>query len=676
MTRRALWFVAVLALAGCQISDSTKPPAPLTGSPNPAIVDGARGGNPDFFWLWPLVPPPVRDPNYDRGAANGSLRPDIYICALNASSEGAINAGTPCKSGGYSKTYLAVPPGAHFNSADDDVGQYHQWWQVPQSSSDVFYRIRVKVGSTELGYLDVETGGKLRDLRNVNTGDFIPYLDGFLLPIRFRIEQYALCAVPGVGPCGSETINLADGGVVTTSLPNDQTGSVDIPPQPNSEVHTITVQPCSSPLNPRATDLPVFGPCVTVTASPPLDPQGLTNAATVTICDIHPNLPPGLTDEEQDRITMLRYDAPGTVTALPHAPGCGPTVGSTGSLKGFLVALAHGRLGSAGHQLIQMVSPKPLYAAMFLHQGGGGLSEGFSDFQFGRPSKMEIVSATDNQVAAPGTALPVNPTVLVTDLGGDPVEGARVRFDPLSSACAYGTGVEVLTDANGHASAPWTLSATPGINTRDVCGRGVAGDDNNGPRTGVDPFQPEDIAFGDASNGGEVAVLNGSVTFHATGGEILPIGYGSAGWSYQIDGTPPADWFSSVSSPFGSTGTAPFGSAGGCGLNAGVATAWPSTNPTYLLMRRTFVLGSTATVRIGIAIDNDVQVFLDGSDISASNEQSVVPNGDGVLVHENCPTNDSFTFVVSKPAGPHTLAIRAKDRGGSSYVDASVTIVP
>ena len=495
MTRRALCLVAVLALAGCQVGEPTKPRTPLAGRPNAAIIDGARGGNPDFFWLWPMVSPPIHNPNYDRGAANGSLRPDIHICALNATSEGAVNANTPCKTGGYTMTYLSVPPGAHFTSADDDVGQYHHWWPVPQSSSDVFYRIRVQVGSKELGFLDVETGRTLRELRNVNTGNFIPYLDGFQLLIRFRIEQYALCAVPGVGPCASETVDLANGAVVTSALPDDQTGSVDIPKEPNGNVHTITVQPCSESLNPLATDLPVFGPCVSVIANPPLDPHELTNLATVTICDIHPDLPPGMDHEQTDRITMLRYDDPGTVTALPHAPGCGSTIGSTPSLKGFLLALAHGQLRSAGHQLVDLVSPKPLYAAMFLHQGGGGLSEGFSDFQFGLPSKMEIVSATDNQVAPAGSTLPINPTVLVTDLEGDPVEGARVRFDPLSSACAYGTGVDMLTDASGHASVPWTLSATPGINTRGVCGRGIAGDDpNNGPRTGVRPV-PTDLGL-------------------------------------------------------------------------------------------------------------------------------------------------------------------------------------
>jgi hypothetical protein len=160
-------------------------------------------------------------------------------------------------------------------------------------------------------------------------------------------------------------------------------------------------------------------------------------------------------------------------------------------------------------------------------------------------------------------------------------------------------------------------------------------------------------------------------------GDPLPINYFSSGWSYQIDGTVPADWYSSSSTQFSLVGSGGFGeNHNSCSLiNEGANTVWPAGNST-LYARRTFFLSAPATVRIAVAIDNDVQVFLNGADISASNGQGATPNGQGLLVHEGCPTTDSFTFVQALGAGSHVAAFRAVDRGGSSYFDAKITIVP
>ena len=121
-------------------------------------------------------------------------------------------------------------------------------------------------------------------------------------------------------------------------------------------------------MNPAVTDLPTFGPCVTVTATPPLG-GALTNDATVFICDIHPVLPIGMDHEQTERITLHRYD-PGSLTALPHAPHvCQQQVGSAGSIKGVFASLARGSFKSAGRELVSMLSPRHSYASADARRG-------------------------------------------------------------------------------------------------------------------------------------------------------------------------------------------------------------------------------------------------------------------------------------------------------------------
>ena len=143
----------------------------------------------------------------------------------------------------------------------------------------------------------------------MNTGEFVPLQDGRTLPIKFRIEQYALCSVPGIGPCASESVNLAVGGEVAI-----EDGGVEIPPQPGGTT-TITVATCTD----IPSDLPHHGSCIRVTADPPLSGP-LTLPATVWVC----HAPSGELADWEKRITLHRYDAPNT-QALPHADdNCAP----------------------------------------------------------------------------------------------------------------------------------------------------------------------------------------------------------------------------------------------------------------------------------------------------------------------------------------------------------------
>lgn len=158
------------------------------------------------------------------------------------------------------------------------------------------------------------------------------------------------------------------------------------------------------------------------------------------------------------------------------------------------------------------------------------------------------------------------------------------------------------------------------------------------------------------------------------------------------------------SSPFG---TSPFGSgtatdhnASNCPLSSlsNLNLVWPSFVPgssavpladdpsTIFLMQQTFFVPvdwpANANVVIGVAIDNDIQIFLNGQDIT--NMGTITPgvteyyDGTQFLIHEGCATEDSY--VITLPVSsfhtgtmPNVIAIRARDRGDESYLDVRVS---
>jgi hypothetical protein len=119
------------------------------------------------------------------------------------------------------------------------------------------------------------------------------------------------------------------------------------------------------------------------------------------------------------------------------------------------------------------------------------------------------------------------------------------------------------------------------------------------------------------------------------------------------------------------TGDAGFGQNGGnnCSLNLSAqATSWPIN--TDILLRKPFVVPTgTSSVQVRVAIDNDIKVFVNGVEVTST---AAGATADGFKIHEGCPTLNSFVFTASVGSGVNWLAIHARDRGGSSYVDADV----
>ena len=79
-----------------------------------------------------------------------------------------------------------------------------------------------------------------------------------------------------------------------------------------------------------------------------------------------------------------------------------------------------------------------------------------------------------------------------------------------------------------------------------------------------------------------------------------------------------------------------------------------------------------AHIQIGVAVDNDIQIFLNGADIT--NQGTVAPgtsvsyDGSQFLIHDGCASQDSYVItlpVTSFHQGtlPNVIAIRARRSG-------------
>ncbi|HZS58178.1 MAG TPA: hypothetical protein VFA43_02840 [Gemmatimonadaceae bacterium] len=195
--------------------------------------------------------------------------------------------------------------------------------------------------------------------------------------------------------------------------------------------------------------------------------------------------------------------------------------------------------------------------------------------------------------------------------------------------------------------------------------------------------------FGTVDSTDFVPYLNGGWAYHAPTFTAPPApGTGDIPGFEQPNFMTDNTWVYNHS-PFGN---APFGSADagfGCTLNTlpFLNPVWPSFaqpastgNPntdasTIFLLRNTFFVPSnwTRNLQVGVAVDNDAEVFMNGT--------AVTPVGQ-FAIHEGCAQQDAQGFVFSVPnamlvvGGENVLAIRARDRGGNSYIDARLSPAP
>jgi hypothetical protein len=316
-----------------------------------------------------------------------------------------------------------------------------------------------------------------------------------------------------------------------------------------------------------------------------------------------------------------------------------------------------GAIKHVAERALSLVSPTLAYAG---GTGVGGKTSNFSPF--GGVDTNVVVDAASplSQTAPAGSPVASPPKVLVHTTGANtPLDGANVTF-AITSGGGSLTGGSAVTDVTGTATVgSWTV----GVGANSM--------------TASASFPAPPVGTG-------VGISNSPVTFTATGGDIIPwqgdgyrylVGPADHDAGFQATGFNDAGW---------SVGRAAFGDHNAnnlyCALDASVNTNWASVPPpTDMLLRHTFPVpaGWTNDLSVSIAIDNDIQVFVNGTDVTAT-ASSGYDSESGFVIHEGCATRGSTTFSVAHTlltAGTNVIAVRARDRGVDALVDLQVTAV-
>ena len=382
--KRIAWLsIAVAGLVACN-SDRTLPPGPVAEIQDANHLDG----NAFFFWL----PPTINQNAPSTQVFSRKLRPIVTII-----DQGPANTPSPnCQANNTIRTFsgseITVSNSAYAVDWHTDLDNLH---------AECTYRIKVNVGprlnSLELGYADVDVVNRGSGLKNVDTDEFIPLLDGRTLPIRFFVGVGSTCHPDGGADCGEGVARPDQNTVIVTNSGN---AGVFIPAGAVDDETTITIQSVDGRIGEGEECIPgVFGQqfpgtpettdnaCYDYTADPPLadvnDNDGTFNEgfdAIVGICP--PSAAMALEHEILDQIVLFRFDtrSEGPVALeneqapfLRCDPHFSPSFGARGSLFGDLA-----------RALASILGPRPLYASsrrsMLFDVGAGGQTDGFSRF--------------------------------------------------------------------------------------------------------------------------------------------------------------------------------------------------------------------------------------------------------------------------------------------------------
>lgn len=449
-------------------------------------------------------------------------------------------------------------------------------------------------------------------------------------------------------------------GVITptggTVLTGDRQAGVLFPAGAVSVTTIVTITPASTRLN---TPLDQYPPTYEFLATPhdPASPFGAD--LTVGIC-----LDPTIDATVFGRLQLAHnivstYSTPnrfGDIEIMPTATTTALGLSCPDLFTGSAAALDRWKSYAAA-----LFLPQPLQAssAALLKTNLGGTTRTLSPFAAVDPQIQLSINAGDGQTALVGTNVAVAPSVLAKTNLGTNVPGVPVAFAVTAGGGTISPTINVPTDPNGVAAATsWTLGPNAGANTATGAGQAIS----------------------------QLTYSPTSVTFNATGTEVI-LDYGAEEFRYQQSGRSgyAIDTTGFTAGGYDdsgwSLGNAAFGSANAsCTLNTNGSVKTPWAPSTDLLVRRQFSVGGSPTARVSVAIDNDIKVFVNGTNVTSSAKvdgTNTSPSFDanGFAMHENCPAQGSLTFDVSGlNEGSNLLVIYAHDRGVSTYLDVKVVI--
>jgi hypothetical protein len=440
--RNLLLAVPVLVLAiACE---NPQQPVGLRAPSDASMIinDGAHGaGNPDFFFLPPLVPLPTTADFADR-ELNKAIAPSltVEICRLKPDKldgQHLPTPETPCYENG---PFYRFGPGEVVLVDNPTGGTGTEWWRglgLPDDgfyyvlwdtreahlNAEKFYRVKVFIAGSNvpLGVADIDPMKKESELQS-SAVEVIQVLNGVMLPIPFRVEGHALCegatlctssTVTNESPTGSQTVVVDPGGgsIAGATFPNGwlpeggpQSVVVTITEIPSPEAddgsHVRTI-PCHVGL-----PLQQFNKCFTFTTTPQLatDVNGDQFAEFVTVAVCYTLEGSGNPREEHAQLyasgpretTRALDDADDAGILGPGSRNCSApppiTLGNSNPLTRLATTGWRGLKGALG----QFFGVKTAYG---VDLGLGGIVKGFTTFGVALSANIEGASTLNAKLA-------------------------------------------------------------------------------------------------------------------------------------------------------------------------------------------------------------------------------------------------------------------------------------
>ena len=482
--KRAARAAAIVFLAGCA-GDAGSVVGP-SGGPSETISDAAHAGAvPGFYFLPPMVKMPAFSGTFDAG-----LSPRVEICELAGSACGATLA-TYTRTSGVGGATIGV---------DSVAGQYAVNWHTNLYNLDPakHYRISVYVDSLRLGYADVDVVSSGRELKNVNTQEYIPLQDDRTLPVKFRIERGIVGKVI-VSPA-ADTVNVGGTAQFTATL-NDLHGN----PLPGPAVTWSSSNTAIATIDGSGLATGVAPGTVTITAS-----VGYLSG-TATLVVEQPNQPPVAGADT--------FEAIGNVTVPVAAPG---VLANATDPDGDALSAVAGTYPTANGGTVTIAAD-----GSFTYLSAPGFT-GTDTFQF---------TVTDGIDTAAGTATVEAPTRVwyVSNAGGAPGDGRDaspfVSLKAAEAASAPGETIFLLAGDGTTAGYDEGIVLKAG---QSLTGQGVAADVvvtlNGQPVTLLDAGATPTVTRNDAGTTVQLAANNtvqGLNVASSAGAGIAGSGFGT-----------------------------------------------------------------------------------------------------------------------------------------------------
>lgn len=536
----------VLGIGACT-GDAGSPLAPEGGQPLATISDAAHAGAvPGFYFLPPMVP----NPSYS-GTFDGGLQPRVEICELVGATCGTVIAQYTTTSGTGGETVQV------------GTSSYQVNWHTNQFNLDPakHYRISVYVGTFQLGFADVDVVNTGKELKNVDTQEYIPLVDNRTLPIKFRIETGIAKQVvvspdsADIGPGETQQFTATVQDLHGNPLACAVTWSSS-----NTAVATVDANGLATGVAPGST---------TITATC----QAASGSATLTVTD--PNTPPVPQDDAFEAIGnvtvpvnapgVLANDTDGENDALQVVPGTvGTTSGGTATINAdgsFTYLSAAGFIGADSFtytvtdgqdSVSATVTMTSTYRVWYVDNAAAGPGDGRDASPFSTLAGAEAASTAGETIfvrtgAAPydgGFALKTGQSLTGQGVPADVTATLNGQTVVLLAAGSAPT----ITKASGATIQLATNNVVQGMDVTSAAGAGIAGSGFGTLTVGSTSVAAVggpalDLSSGDVvgsfdalssagSTGAGIRLVGVGGSFSAAGGSIT----GSAGAGVDVTG--------------------------------------------------------------------------------------------------------------------------------------------